>query len=66
MPSPLHDSVAAIRPIAGGGLSERQWLDVLNVMKVQAGRLDDAYLEEWADALDVTKLLRKARAEAAG
>lgn len=48
----------------GGGVSERQWLDVLNVLKVQAGQLDEAYLDEWADALDVTRLLRKARSEA--
>jgi hypothetical protein len=44
----------------GGEVSERQWLDVLNVLKVQAGQLDEAYLDEWADALDVTRLLHKA------
>ncbi len=48
----------------GGGTSERQWLDVLNVLKVQAGRLDEAYLDQWAEDLDLTKLLRQARSEA--
>jgi hypothetical protein len=32
----------------GGGTSDRQWGDVLGVLRVQAGRLDDAYLDHWA------------------
>jgi hypothetical protein len=49
----------------GGGISDRQWNDVLGVLRVQAGRLDDAYLDRWADELGVADLLAKARAAAA-
>jgi hypothetical protein len=44
----------------GGGTSDRQWRDVLGVLKVQAERLDRAYLREWAARLDVAELLRRA------
>ncbi len=47
----------------GGGVSERQWGDVVGVLSVQHGALDIAYLERWADALDVAVLLRRALAE---
>jgi hypothetical protein len=46
---------------AGGGTSERQWLDVLGILKVQGDALDDDYLVEWADELGVRELLEKAR-----
>lgn len=46
----------------GGGTSERQWADVLGVLRVQP-KLDDAYLDTWADLLDVTALLARARRE---
>jgi len=49
---------------SGGGVSERQWLDVQNVLKVQKDRLDDAYLNQWAADLDLSPLLKKARLEA--
>jgi hypothetical protein len=49
----------------GGETSDRQWGDVLGVLRVQAGRLDDAYLDRWAADLGVADLLAKARAEAA-
>ena len=48
----------------GGGVSERQWRDVLGVMKVQADRLDLAYLRQWADQLNVSDLLERALTEA--
>jgi hypothetical protein len=47
----------------GGGASERQWLDVLGVLKVQGARLDFPYLEEWAPSLGVADLLVRARDE---
>lgn len=48
----------------GGCVSERQWRDVLGVLKVQGDRLDFDYLAHWADRLDLNELLKKARTEA--
>lgn len=50
----------------GNEISERQWRDVLGILKVQAELLDDAYLDTWADALDVVGLLGRARQESKG
>lgn len=47
----------------GGEVSERQWHDILGVLKVQAARLDQAYLTEWASRLHVSDLLEKALRE---
>lgn len=44
----------------GGGVSDRQWNDVLGVLKVQGPTLDRAYLDEWARELGFTDLLRRA------
>ena len=44
----------------GNGVSDRQWDDVLGVLKVQRKRLDFEYLQEWAAHLEVEDLLRKA------
>ncbi|HEY5915676.1 MAG TPA: hypothetical protein VJA21_34250 [Verrucomicrobiae bacterium] len=44
----------------GGGVSDRQWNDVLGVLKVQGPALDRAYLAEWARELGLTDLLRRA------
>lgn len=44
--------------------SDRQWTDVLGVLKAQRGTLDLAYLERWAEELGVEELLQKALAEA--
>ena len=49
----------------GGESSERQWLDVLGVMRVQADRLDRPYLDRWAADLGVADLLADARRDAA-
>lgn len=45
---------------AGGGVSDRQWRDVLGVLKVQAGRLDVDYLRRWAGELGLGELLDRA------
>lgn len=47
----------------GGGVSDRQWRDILGVLKVQAGRLDLDYLEKWAVELGVADLLQRALKE---
>ncbi len=44
----------------GGEVSERQWRDVLGVLKAHQGRLDLAYLRRWAPALGVADLLERA------
>lgn len=48
----------------GGEVSDRQWSDVLGVLKVQGERLDWEHLERWARRLGVEELLRKAADEA--
>jgi hypothetical protein len=47
----------------GGEVSERQWKDILEVLKIQMGRLDMPYLQYWADDLEVFDLLEKALKE---
>ena len=48
----------------GGDVSDRQWLDVLGVLKVQGTRLDRDYLYRWAESLGVGGLLSRAFLEA--
>lgn len=49
---------------AGEEASDRQWNDVLGVLKVQGDQLDMAYLNQWAKELSVSELLKKAVDEA--
>lgn len=48
-----------------GEVSDRQWRDVLSVLKVQGDRLDLAYMRHMAPGLGVTDLLSRALEEAA-
>lgn len=48
---------------AGGEVSERQWADIVGLLKTVGPGLDDAYLDRWAAALGVQDLLARARAE---
>lgn len=41
----------------GGETSERQWRDILGVLKTRAGELDFDYLRTWASELNITDLL---------
>lgn len=47
----------------GNEVSDRQWRDVLGIIHVQAGRLDEAYLRRGAAVLGVADLLDRARSE---
>ena len=44
----------------GGETSERQWGDILGVIKVQGPALDAAYVRQWAGALNLADLLQRA------
>jgi hypothetical protein len=44
----------------GGEVSERQWRDILGVLKTRACELDLAYLQKWANELKVDDLLERA------
>jgi hypothetical protein len=43
----------------GNRVSERQWTDVLGVLKIQRRHLDFDYLKEWAARIGVEDLLRQ-------
>lgn len=49
----------------GGEVSDRQWRDILGVLKTRAGELDLAYLRQWAKELKVNDLLERVLKEAA-
>ncbi len=77
----LPDSAGASLPVAtaediilqkllwfrsGGEVSDRQWLDLLGVMKVKRAELDLSYVERWATELGLDDLLRRALGPADG
>lgn len=47
----------------GGEISDRQWRDIVGVVRLQSDRLDRAYLAYGADLLGVTDLLDRALAQ---
>jgi hypothetical protein len=49
----------------GGEVSDRQWRDILGVLKTRAGELDLTYLHTWAKELKVNDLLERILKEAA-
>jgi len=56
-----EDTVLAKLEWAAMGGSDRQVVDASTVLAVNAGRLDEEYLDRWAAELGVTELLAKAR-----
>jgi hypothetical protein len=59
-----EDTILTKLEWAASGGSDRQFVDALRVDEVQHGRLDEAFLDEWAARLSVTPLLARLRAEA--
>lgn len=47
----------------GGEISDRQWRDVIGVLKTRAGELDLEYLRKWGTELHVSDLLQRALRE---
>ena len=47
---------------AGGEVSDRQWRDVVEVLRVNHGALDGAYLTAWSERLGLAELLQRATA----
>jgi hypothetical protein len=47
----------------GGEVSERQWRDIIGVLKTRAGELDLEYLRRWGTELHVGDLLERALRE---
>jgi hypothetical protein len=47
----------------GGEISERQWRDILGVLKTQQATLDIDYLKQWAQSLGVADLMDRALEE---
>jgi len=47
----------------GGEVSDRQWRDIQNILKVQGDLLDKDYLRKWAGQLGVLDLLERVLAE---
>jgi hypothetical protein len=43
----------------GGEVSERQWRDILGILKTRSGELDLAYIQKWAIELGVEDLLKR-------
>ena len=48
----------------GGEISDRQWRDVLGILRLPGQRLDSGYLQEWAPRLGVADLLERAMRQA--
>jgi hypothetical protein len=48
---------------AGGEVSDRQWSDIVGVLKTRRGQIDIGYLQRWAASLGVVDLLERARLE---
>lgn len=50
----------------GGEVSDRQWRDVVEVLRVSGDGMSVDYLDSWAPRLGLARLLARARAEARG
>jgi hypothetical protein len=48
----------------GNEISDRQWQDILGILKIRGTQLDMVYLHTWAAQLHVTDLLDRALIDA--
>ncbi len=48
----------------GGGVSEKQWRDIVEVIRISGAHMTSSYLDGWAARLDITALLARARIDA--
>jgi hypothetical protein len=48
----------------GGEVSDRQWRDILGILRIQKDALDVSYLSKWADELGCADLLERAKTDA--
>ena len=49
---------------AGGDVSDRQWRDVVGVLKTQLGQLDRTEMQQWATRVGIADLLQRAESAA--
>jgi hypothetical protein len=49
---------------AGGEVSDKQWRDIVGVLRISGPVLDVAYLDSWAGRLRIMELLQRARGDA--
>ena len=49
----------------GGGVSDKQWRDIVSILRVSADPIDSTYLVEWAQRLRCEDLLARAQKDAA-
>lgn len=47
--------------VLGNKVSDRQWNDIVQILEMQSGKLDESYLIEWATHFSVLELLREAK-----
>jgi len=47
----------------GNRVSDRQWNDIVQVLEIQKGRLDEEYMFKWARHFEVDELLREAMSQ---
>jgi len=45
----------------GGSVSEKQWRDIVGVLRISQKTLDNSYLDSWAVRLNLNELLTRAR-----
>ena len=56
--------VAIIVARAIGGVSDRQWRDLVSVLRVSGETMSQEYLNQWAAQLGIADLLQRAKRDA--